>query len=68
VLSNIQARYDYPQECSSIIMIHACGWNFTRKRKFATCANTISIKQSRSTLLRIEDESQALHFALKWLQ
>jgi hypothetical protein len=68
VLISIQAHYEYPQECSSMVMIHACGWNFTQTRKFATHANSFAVKQARTSLLRIEDDSKALHFALKWMQ
>jgi hypothetical protein len=68
VLVTIQAHYEYPQECSLMTTIHACGWNFTGKRKFSTSPDTIAIKRQRSTLLRIEDDSLALHFAIKWMQ
>jgi hypothetical protein len=67
VLSNIQAEFEYPQECVIMNVIHACGWNFTCKRKLATCSDSIALKQSRSTILRIEDESHALRFALEWM-
>lgn len=68
VLVSIQAQYNEPQACGSMLVVHACGWNFTSKRRFATGTDTIAIVQYHSTLLRIEDESQALRFAIKWMQ
>jgi hypothetical protein len=67
-LSNIQAEAEYPHECVIMTVIHACGWNFTRKRKLATSTNSLSLQRSRSTILRIEDESNALRFALEWMR
>jgi hypothetical protein len=68
VLSNIQAEYEFPHECVVMTVIHACGWNFTRKRKLATSTDSRALQRSRSSILRIEDESHALRFALEWMR
>jgi hypothetical protein len=66
--SNIQAEYEFPHECVVMTVIHACGWNFTRKRKLATSTDSLALQRSRSSILRIEDESHALRFALEWMR
>jgi len=68
VLVNIQAQYSHPQACDSMVVVHACGWNFTSKRRFATGTDTIAVTHSHSSLLRIEDAAQALRFVIKWMQ
>jgi hypothetical protein len=65
---NSHLKPEYPHECVIMTVIHACGWNFTRKRKLATSTNSLSLQRSRSTILRIEDESNALRFALEWMR
>jgi hypothetical protein len=68
VLVNIQAQHSHAHECGTMMVVHACGWNFTSKRRFATGTDTIAVTHFHSSLLRIEDADNALRFVIKWMQ